>query len=167
MPGPQQAPAGIQLDEQDRLLSIAVVEQAALTWVPDPVTGGSFALLQVDARSGTWVVRSRLPAGCVVQTHLHSGPVTALTLEGQWGYPDAGVSCEPGDYLVEDAATIHRLVVSDSDIDVLFTIEGSITYFDTDGLVERIEDWRTVLGDYTGGCREAGVQPRVLGAPDA
>jgi 2,4'-dihydroxyacetophenone dioxygenase len=154
------------LDDTGRRRSVAAKSTDSLVWVVDELTGGTFALLQVDPLSGVWVVRSRLPAGSTVQTHLHSGPVTAVTLAGHWSYPDANVTCGPGDYLVEEAATVHSLVVHDQDVDVLFTVAGSITYFDDQRKVERIEDWRTVASEYAEGCAALGLKADVLGDPN-
>lgn len=154
------------LDDAGRRQSVAVKDTNSLVWVADELTGGTFALLQVDPLSGVWVVRSRFPAGSTVQTHLHSGPVTAVTLAGRWSYPDAHVTCGPGDYLVEEAATVHSLAVHDQDVDILFIVAGSITYFNDQRKVERIEDWRTVAREYEEGCAALGLRADVLGDPN-
>jgi quercetin dioxygenase-like cupin family protein len=100
-----------------------------------------------------------------VQRHLHSGPVAAFTLAGRWGYSELKSTCEPGDYLVENAGTIHSLTVfGDKDVDILFTITGSVTYFDESGAVTRIEDWLSVLDEYTKGCIAQGFRPEIIGA---
>ncbi|WFE43509.1 2,4'-dihydroxyacetophenone dioxygenase family protein [Verrucosispora sp. WMMD1129] len=131
----------------------------------DPATGGSFMLLHVDRLSGLWVVRSRFAAGTVVPQHLHSGSVSAVTLAGQWGYPELDVRCGVGDYLVEEAGTVHSLAVHGTEpADVIFSILGSITYFHPDGTVDRIEDWRSVLDDYEAGCAEQRRRPKVIGS---
>lgn len=157
---------GSLLDDTDRRQSVAAKNTNSLVWVVDELTGGTFALLQVDPLSGVWVVRSRFPAGSTVQTHLHSGPVSAVTLAGHWSYPDAHVTCGPGDYLVEEAAAVHSLVVHDQDVDILFTVTGSITYFNEQRNVERIEDWRTITREYAKGCAALGVKVDVLGDPN-
>jgi len=151
--------------DDDRRTSVYAKNTDSLVWVADQRNGGEFALLQVDPLSGVWVVRSRFPAGTRVQTHLHSGAVTSVTLAGRWSYPEAGVFCGPGDFLVEEAAAIHSLVVLDQDADILFTISGSITYFGPRNEVEYIEDWRTVLAEYVEGCNALNQRPEVLGDP--
>lgn len=153
----------LELNTEGRRSSVALVQGATLAWVPDPSTGGEFALLHVDPYSGLWAVRSRLRPGTTVPTHLHSGPVSAVTLSGNWSYPDLEVSCGPGDYLVEGAGAIHELSVTGSEIaDIQFTVSGSITYF-SDGSPDRIEDWRTVLDEYLAGCNALGLTPTVIG----
>jgi len=154
----------VDLADRSRAHSIAAVYLQEMVWVHDPTTAGSFVLLQVDQLSGLWVVRSRFPPGTVVGTHLHSGSVSALTLSGHWSYPELQTSCGPGDYLVEQAGTVHSLVVTGhEEVDILFSINGSITYFQENGLVHRIEDWRTVLDEYTTGCEVLSRSPVVIG----
>ncbi len=136
-----------------------------LVWVHDPTTGGDFALLHVDAYSGLWVVRSRFPAGTRVGLHLHSGPVSAITLSGRWSYPELATACGPGDYLVEEAGVIHSLTVANEDVEVIFSITGAIIYL-SGGAVERIEDWRTVWKEYAAGCQAMNKTTKVIGAPD-
>jgi quercetin dioxygenase-like cupin family protein len=102
---------GIDLADSRRAISISVIQSASAPWVLDPATGGTYSLLQVDRLFGVWVVRSRLEPNTIVQRHLHSGPVAALTLAGHWGYPESGWACGPGDYLVENSGTIHSLAV--------------------------------------------------------
>jgi 2,4'-dihydroxyacetophenone dioxygenase len=156
---------GIDLADSRRAISISVIQSASAPWVLDPATGGTYSLLQVDRLFGVWVVRSRLEPNTIVQRHLHSGPVAALTLAGHWGYPESGWACGPGDYLVENSGTIHSLaVLGNKGADILFTIAGSITYFDESGAVTRIEDWLSVLDEYTEGCGAQGFRPEVIGA---
>jgi quercetin dioxygenase-like cupin family protein len=144
--------------------AVATKTDRELTWVCDPESGGHFALLQVDPLSGFWAVRSRFPAGTVVPIHLHSGSVTAVTLKGRWRYPELGTFSAPGDFLIERAGALHSLAVDPGDnADILFLINGSITYLNPDGLVMRIEDWITVLDEYTAGCEQLGAEPCVLG----
>lgn len=156
---------GIDLSDRRRSSSVAAVQCAAQPWVEDLATGGSFMLLHVDRLSGLWVVRSRFGAGTVIEQHLHSGSVTAVTLAGSWGYPELGVRCGAGDYLVEEAGTVHSLAVhGDERVDIVFSILGSITYFHGDGTVSRIEDWRSVLDEYEVGCAAQGLPARVIGS---
>lgn len=156
---------GLDLGDRARSTAIAAAYARELVWVADPATGGTFALLQVDKLSGLWIVRSRFPPSTVVQRHLHSGSVFAITLEGRWSYPELGTTCVAGDFIVEEAGVVHSLtVVDDDDADILFLINGSIVYFDAFENVERIEDWRTVLDEYRTGCAQMGSNPHIIGA---
>jgi quercetin dioxygenase-like cupin family protein len=144
--------------------SVKAVDCASRPWVFDPVTGAEFILLQVDRLAGVWTVRIRFEPGTVVPSHLHSGPVFAVTLAGSWGYPELGAICHAGDYLVEEAGTVHSLsVMGDEHTDVVFTIHGTITYFDEEWQVIRIEDWRTIVDEYLAGCERLGVEADVIG----
>jgi len=157
---------GIDLADSRRNMSVSVLRSESAPWVVDPATGGSYCLLQVDMLSGIWVVRSRFGPQTTVPRHLHSGPVSALTLAGSWGYPELETSCRPGDFLIERAGTVHSLTVfGDQEVDILFTISGSITYFDDRGTVIRIEDWLSVLDEYMEGCDVQGLRPEVIGVP--
>lgn len=156
---------GIDLKDPSRTHSIVTVHNSELTWIHDPGTGGDFSLMQVDPLSGMWVVRSRFSPGTIVQSHLHSGYVTAVTLAGQWRYPEMDGWCESGDYLVELAGTVHSLQVTGTGpADIVFAILGTIVYFGEDGSVDRIEDWRSVLDFYRRECALLGLEPRVIGA---
>lgn len=155
---------GIDLSDRERATSVSAVRCDSMPWIDDPTTGGKFMLLHVDKYSGLWVVRSRFRPSTTVPVHLHSGPVSAVTLSGDWTYPELGVVCGPGDYLVEDAGTVHSLsVLGGVGVDIIFSIVGSITYFTPNGEVNRIEDWKTVLSDYLDGCRAVGIDPAVIG----
>jgi 2,4'-dihydroxyacetophenone dioxygenase len=157
---------GIDLDDRARASSVASLSSETLAWVADPVLGVEFALLQVDPFSGLWVTRTRFPPGCTVQKHLHSGAVSAVTIAGSWGYPELNAMCGPGDFLIEQAGTVHSLqVIGDETVDVIFMINGSIIYFSESGEIDRIEDWRSVLAEYETGCREQGLPAEVLGLP--
>jgi 2,4'-dihydroxyacetophenone dioxygenase len=157
---------GIDLDDRARASSVSSLSSGTLAWVADPVLGVDFALLQVDPFSGLWVTRTRFPPGCTVQKHLHSGAVSAVTIAGSWGYPELNAMCGPGDFLIEQAGTVHSLqVMGDETVDIIFMINGSITYFSESGEVDRIEDWRSVLAEYETGCEERGRRAEVLGLP--
>lgn len=157
---------GVDLEDRARASSVASLSSETLAWVKDPVLDVEFALLQVDPFSGLWVTRTRFPPGCTVQRHLHSGAVSAVTIAGSWGYPELNALCRAGDFLIEQAGTVHSLqVMGDETVDVIFMINGSITYFDESGDVDRIEDWRSVLAEYETGCRLQGLPVEVLGLP--
>lgn len=159
---------GIDMGDRARATSVASKTSENIVWVPDPILGAQFALLQVEPFTGLWVSRTRFPPGSVVQQHLHGGAVTAVTLSGTWGYPELNTYCKPGDFLIEQAGTVHSLqVVGDRMVDVIFIINGSIIYFDDSGAVERIEDWRSVLREYEIGCQSQGEPLSVLGWPEA
>jgi 2,4'-dihydroxyacetophenone dioxygenase len=157
---------GIDFDAPLRTHAIWSSSYSTATWVHDPRSGSEYALLQVDRLSGLWVTRTRFAPGSTVQAHLHSGPVVAITLEGEWCYPEMHGTCRKGDYLVELAGAVHTLqVVGDDWADIIFSIMGSVTYFDDQGGVEAIEDWLTVFNEYKQACLMKGVEPEIFGAP--
>jgi hypothetical protein len=66
----------------------------------------------------------------------------------------------------EQAGVIHTLVVhGDDPVDVVFSIAGSIIYFDEADQVDRIEDWISVLDDYRLGCANQRSPMSVIGVP--
>lgn len=157
---------GIELTDPERAMSVAVARADSVPWVDDPATGAQYKLFHVDCYSGLWVVRSLFSPATIVQRHLHSGPVCAMTLSGSWGYPELRTTCSAGDYLVEEAGVVHSLsVTGDKPADIMFMITGSITYFDGEDRVSRIEDWRSVSLEYLAGCRATGRVPAVIGLP--
>lgn len=119
-------------------------------WV-DQGFGIEMKILRVSDSSGSWVIMNRFPPGTQLPTHRHSGAVTAITLQGKWGYLESDFTATEGSVIFEPANTSHTLKVAD-DIEeatiVFFTIEGSLTHYTEDGTIWGISDGHTQLAEY-------------------
>ena len=65
----------------------------------------------------------------------HRGVVTAVTIQGEWGYFEYDWNARKGDYVVENPGTIHTLRMGD-DAQVAYTVNGSIEFFNDDDSCE-------------------------------
>ena len=130
-----------------------------LPWVALP-DGSTIQLLHVDLNQNLWINRTRMKPGFGVDTHYHTGPVFAVTLQGEWfyrEYPDK--VNKAGSYLYEPAHSLHTLCVAEdaSEIaDVWFAIFGSNVDIDEKGDVIRILDANTALAVYRALCAAEG-----------
>src|SRR5438552_13853861 len=129
--------------------------------------GSQLQLLQVDLTNGLWVVRTRFPAGAVVPTHRHTGPVYAFTMTGRWHYAEYPEVNTAGSYLYEPAGSVHTLTVPADNTevtDVWFAIHGANLNLDEEGNVSLIFDAALVLKIYLSRCRKLGLPvPKVVG----
>lgn len=121
-----------------------------LPWV-DQGFGIEMKILRVCNDSGSWIIMNRFPPGTQLPTHRHSGGVTALTLQGKWGYLESDFSATAGSVIREPANTAHTLKVADDAGEptiVFFQVEGSLTHFTEDGTIWGISDGQTQLAEY-------------------
>ena len=128
--------------------------------------GTQLQLLQVDLTNGLWVVRTRFPAGSVVQTHRHTGPVYAFTISGRWHYMEYPEVNTAGSYLFEPAGSVHTLTVPADNTevtDVWFAIHGANLNLDDQGNVVSVVDAETVYNGYRMLCAAKGIsEPAVI-----
>ena len=113
--------------------------------------GGSLQLLQVDLTQGLWILRMRWPAGMLLQTHKHTGPVYAFTTSGAWRYKESDFVNTAGSFLYEPAGSVHTLTVpadNTEPTEVFFAIWGANLNLDADGNVESIIDAGGILDAY-------------------
>src|SRR3954449_6581584 len=129
--------------------------------------GGSLQLLQIDLTQGLWILRMRWPAGMLLQTHKHTGPVFAFTQSGRWHYLESPEVNTAGSYLFEPAGSVHTLTVPADNTeltDVWFAVYGANLNLDADGNVEMVIDAGTVLEFYLAMCEAEGhPRPNVIG----
>src|SRR5690606_8744869 len=129
--------------------------------------GSELQLLQCDVEAGLWVIRTRFPAGYVVQTHKHTGEVFAFTITGRWRYAEYPEVNTAGSYLYEPAGSVHTLVVPEDDegvTDVWFAIRGANLNLDADGNVTSVIDAGVVRDFSLAACESAGhPRPAVIG----
>lgn len=121
-----------------------------LPWV-DQGWGIEFKILRVNDDSGEWIIMNRFPPGTQLPTHRHSGAVTALTLQGRWGYLESDFTATAGSVVHEPANTSHTLKVLDDNSEptvVFFVIQGSLVHYTPDGTIWGISDGHTMLAEY-------------------
>jgi quercetin dioxygenase-like cupin family protein len=101
--------------------------------------GSKLQLLQVDLNQNLWIVRSVFKPGFCIDTHYHTGPVFAVTLQGEWFYKEYPDKVnKAGSYLYEPAHSMHTLTVAEDateDAVVCFAIYGSNVNVDEEGNV--------------------------------
>lgn len=87
-----------------------------------------------------------------MDTHYHTGPVFAVTQQGEWFYKEYPDKVnKAGSYLFEPAHSVHTLTVAEDakeDAVVWFAIFGSNVNIDEEGNVTSIIDAKSVLQIY-------------------
>ncbi|KAH8812958.1 hypothetical protein F5884DRAFT_319236 [Xylogone sp. PMI_703] len=104
--------------------------------------------LRFEAKTGTYVIALKTDPAAELGKHRHRGPVTAYTVRGSWGYEEYNWTSTTGDYVVENPGTIHTLSMGEN-TEVIFTVGGSIEFFDSDGTLREVMDlfsfWRMYI----------------------
>jgi 2,4'-dihydroxyacetophenone dioxygenase len=129
--------------------------------------GSDMQLLQVDIEAGLWVVRTRFQPGYEVQTHKHTGPVFAFTINGRWKYREYPEVNTAGSSLYEPAGSVHTLTVPADNTevtDVFFAIYGANLNLDEHGNVTSVWDAAFIRDGYFLLAEAAGHdRPDVIG----
>jgi 2,4'-dihydroxyacetophenone dioxygenase len=131
---------------------------------------GSFRiqLMQVNIKTGLWVIRTAFAPGTTVQKHKHTGEIFAFTSSGSWYYKEYPNDINvKGSYLYEPAGSIHTLHVPSTnteDTEVCFVMNGANLNLNADGEVESVLDASAMLEAYLDLCEAQGDgKPDVLG----
>ena len=113
--------------------------------------GVDFQPLFIDTENGIWCIRAVFAAGVIIPSHLHTGPVHAITLSGRWFY--VGNEDQPqtaGSYLYEPATGVPHQVITPADNDepteILFMVFGANVNFDDTGAFLNVMDAGFVKG---------------------
>ena len=113
-----------------------LIHEEDLPYVDLP-DGSKLQLLQVDLNQNLWIVRNVFKPGFCIDTHYHTGPVFAVTQQGEWFYKEYPDKVnKAGSYLYEPAHSLHTLTVAEDateDAIVWFAIFGSNVNVDDDG----------------------------------
>jgi 2,4'-dihydroxyacetophenone dioxygenase len=56
--------------------------------------------------------------------------VIGFNLKGQWRYAERDWIAKPGTFIFEPLGDIHTLITEDEEVITLFTLSGSLQYFD-------------------------------------
>jgi hypothetical protein len=108
-----------------------------------------------ETKFGQFVFVLWAPKAAVLGKHRHRGVVTAVTLEGDWGYFEYDWTARPGDYVVENPGTIHTLRMGDG-AKVAYTVNASIEFFNDDDSLRNIMDVFSFIDLYVKHCKETG-----------
>jgi 2,4'-dihydroxyacetophenone dioxygenase len=145
---------------------VGTVTETDAPWVAIPV--GQSRLLQADVEGGMFAIAFRFNPGVQLQTHRHTGRVSAWTSSGCWKYVEYEAEYRAGSYQYEPAGSIHTLMVpaeNTEPTEVLFVIEGANLYLDEAGNVTSITDPTTAKAKYRAACAAQGFSPpRFIGA---
>ncbi|MBM4361184.1 MAG: 2,4'-dihydroxyacetophenone dioxygenase family protein [Deltaproteobacteria bacterium] len=122
--------------------------------------GTHLQLLHVDIPAGLWVVRTRFEPGVTIPTHIHTGPVFAVTHSGRWKYKEYPEVNTAGSYLYEPAGSVHTLTVpADQEglTEVWFAIYGANLNVDENGNVVSVIDAAFIKQVYVATCAANGL----------
>lgn len=109
-----------------------------------------------ETKSGSFVFVLWAPKAAVLGKHRHRGVVTAVTIQGEWGYFEYDWNARKGDYVVENPGTIHTLRMGD-DAQVVYTVNGSIEFFNEDDSLRNTMDVFSFIDLYVGHCQRTGA----------
>lgn len=127
--------------------------EAESPWVP---FGDSAAIrhLSFDVRSGTAANILWVKGGGRIGTHRHRGAVSAVTLEGSWGYYEYDWIATPGSFVFETPGTAHTLYSDNpSGMKAMFWLQGAIEFFDENGVHNDTVDVFWFINHYVTHCR--------------
>jgi len=109
-------------------------------------------ILAVDPTRGRVVCLVRAPPGTELPRRRPSGSTLIYTLQGRWKYREHDWVAGPGSVVAEahgDSLTAQALPDGTDDVMVLAIVDGEQQVIGEDGIVARVEDWRTALDRYT------------------
>ena len=124
-------------------------------WVP---FGESAAIrhLAFDVRAGAVANILAVRGGGRIGTHRHRGAVSAITLEGRWGYYEYDWVAEPGSFVHERPGAAHTLY-SDQGMKAMFWIQGPLEFFNDAGQLTDTFDVFWFIEHYVNHCRSHGL----------
>ena len=131
--------------------------EAESPWVP---FGDSAAIrhLSFDVRTGAVANILWVKGGGRIGTHRHRGAVSAITLEGTWGYYEYDWVARPGSFVYETPGTAHTLYSDDPNgMKAMFWINGAIEFFDDAGKLTDTFDVFWFINHYVSHCRAHGL----------
>jgi len=126
-------------------------------WVP---FGDSAAIrhLSFDVRTGSVCNILWVKGGGKIGTHRHRSAVSAVTLEGSWGYYEYDWIARPGSYVYEHPGAAHTLYSDDPQgMKALFWIHGPIEFFDDNGVYTETTDVFWFINHYISHCEKHGL----------
>ncbi|MFM7068298.1 MAG: 2,4'-dihydroxyacetophenone dioxygenase family protein [Actinomycetes bacterium] len=127
--------------------------------------GIEIKVLRVGGDTGRYTLMNRFAPGTVLPRHHHFGEVHAFTLAGRWGYLEYDWEAEAGDYIYEEAGSVHTLTVPADATEpavIQFVIDQGMDFLDADGQPFHREDATSITELYLHALDAAGT-PRPDG----
>ncbi len=127
-------------------------------WVP---FGDMAAIkhLAFDVRNNSAANILWVKGGGMIGTHRHRGVVSAVTLEGSWGYHEYDWVARPGDFVYELPGTAHTLYSDDPNgMKALFWLSGAIEFFDENANYDFTADVFWFIDHYVTYCEANGIE---------
>ena len=151
----------------DPAADTSVCRSEELPWA-ELAPGIEMRVLRVGADGDRYTLMNRFAPGTVLPKHHHHGEVHAWTIAGTWGYLEYDWVAGPGDYIYEDAGSVHTLMVPEDSPEpavIQFVIEKGMDFLDGDGQPFHEENATTITElylatlDAAGIARPAGILP--------
>lgn len=127
-------------------------------WVPFGDTA-AIKHLAFDVRTNSVANILWVKSGGRIGTHKHRGAVSAITLEGSWGYYEYEWTARPGDFVYEMPGVAHTLYSTDPNgMKAMFWINGTLEFFDDEGNFDQTFDVFWFIDHYTSHCEKHGIE---------
>jgi putative transcriptional regulator len=98
-----------------------MIDLSSIDWVTTRHKGLYVKILRHDERTGAGTVFIRMEAGCGYPAHRHKGIEEVLILQG--GYRDYTGEHYAGEYILNDAGSVHYPVALEGDEDcIIFAV---------------------------------------------
>ncbi|ARK31303.1 2,4'-dihydroxyacetophenone dioxygenase family protein [Halalkalibacter krulwichiae] len=145
------------------MLPDRVSHSPEMQWMPFSDDGCWFKPLRFDLTTGLWIMLFKVEKGAVLSRHRHTGgSVTGYVIEGKWHYLEKDWEANEGTLIFEPPGDIHTLCADpELGMTTLFTVTGSIQFFDANGTITREDDVFTMYKRYRHYCEEYGIEPNV------
>jgi 2,4'-dihydroxyacetophenone dioxygenase len=143
-----------------------VVDTKDMIWVPFDEKTCHFKPVRFDFTTGTWTYLFKIKPNQVLTRHRHTGGnVIGFNLKGQWRYAERDWVAKPGTFIFEPPGDIHTLITEDEEVITLFTLGGSLQYFDEENQIMGQDDIFSVYKKYCDFYLENGLtmNPKLLG----
>lgn len=143
----------------DAATDTTVCRAEDLPWA-EPFPGIELKVLRTGEGSGRYTLMNRFAPGTVLPKHVHHGEVHAFTLAGRWGYLEYDWESSAGDYVYEEAGSVHSLVVpadSEDHAVIQFVIDQGMDFLDAEGNVFHSEDAESITKMYVDSLAADGV----------
>lgn len=143
-----------------------VVDTKYMPWVPFDEKTCHFKPVRFDFTTGTWTYLFKIKPNQVLTRHRHTGGnVIGFNLKGQWRYAERDWVATPGTFIFEPPGDIHTLITEDEEVITLFTLGGSLQYFDEKNQIVGQDDIFSVYKKYCDFYLENGLtmNPNLLG----
>lgn len=144
------------------MLPDRVSHSTDMPWIPFFEGGGSwFKPLRFDLTTGLWIMLFKVDPNAKLSKHRHTGgSVTGYVVEGSWHYIEKDWKAKQGTLIFEPPGDIHTLYADqETGMTTLFTITGSIQFFEDDNTIYREDDVFAIYKRYLDYCEANGIQP--------